>query len=56
MDSAIGVHVVVRIHGGIVLDSCRMLHIERGLDAVIERFYGMVWKDRIEGFYRFTTN
>ncbi len=41
------------VHVGIVIDSTRMLHIERGLDAVIERFDTALWRNRIEGFYRY---
>jgi cell wall-associated NlpC family hydrolase len=40
------------IHVGVAVDGCRMLHVERGLQAVIERFDGLVWEKRVEGFYR----
>lgn len=42
----------VPIHVGVVVSENRMLHIERGLDAVVERFDAGMWANRIEGFYR----
>lgn len=50
--------VVLRLHGkpmhvGLVLGDQHMLHIERGIDSVIERYTGPRWKDRIDSFYRY---
>ena len=40
------------VHVGVVIAPGLMLHVERGLDAVVERFDGSVWKNRVRGFYR----
>ncbi len=40
------------VHVGIVVDGRRMLHVERGTDAVVERFDSAYWKNRLIGFYR----
>jgi cell wall-associated NlpC family hydrolase len=40
------------IHVGIVIDDGKMLHVEQGLDSVVERFDSSMWLKRIEGFFR----
>ena len=50
--------IVLRVRGkpmhvGIVLGDRQMLHIERGIDSVIERYNGPQWIERIAGFYRY---
>jgi cell wall-associated NlpC family hydrolase len=42
----------VPIHVGIVLDGSTMLHVMQGCDAVVENFNTPLWKNRVEGFYR----
>jgi len=41
------------MHVGIVLGDQQMLHIELGINSVIERYVGPRWADRIHGFYRY---
>lgn len=43
----------VPIHVGIVVGNSKMIHVERGIDSVIERFTSGIWNNRIEGFYRY---
>lgn len=50
--------IVLRVRGapmhvGIVLGDAMMLHIERGINSVIEKYHSPRWADRIHGFYRF---
>jgi cell wall-associated NlpC family hydrolase len=45
----------VPMHVGVVLGDGQMLHVERGIDSVIERYAGPRWADRIFGFYRYRT-
>ena len=50
--------IVLRIQGqpwhcGIVIANNHMLHTQKGLQAVIEKFSNMIWKQRIIGFYRY---
>jgi cell wall-associated NlpC family hydrolase len=40
-------------HAGLVIDKYRMLHIDRGINSTIERFDSLMWKDKVEGFYRY---
>ena len=40
-------------HVGVIVSRNQMLHTERGLEAVIERFTGPQWKNNIVGFYRY---
>jgi len=40
------------LHVGYVLDRHRMLHIEDDTGSRIERLDGLLWKPRLEGFYR----
>lgn len=40
-------------HVSMVIDVDRMIHIEEGIDSVIERYTGPLWKQRIEGIYRY---
>jgi cell wall-associated NlpC family hydrolase len=43
-------------HAGIVVSRDSMLHTEKDLYSVIERFNGLVWKNKIIGFYRYNEN
>jgi cell wall-associated NlpC family hydrolase len=50
--------VVLRVRGkpmhvGLVLGDKHMLHIERGINSVIERYTGPHWSERIAGIYRY---
>jgi cell wall-associated NlpC family hydrolase len=49
--------IVLRVRGrpmhvGLVLGDKQMLHIEFGINSVIERYAGTRWTDRVAGFYR----
>jgi cell wall-associated NlpC family hydrolase len=39
-------------HCGVVTKPGTMLHVENGVDAALERYTELVWKNRIVGFYR----
>lgn len=41
------------MHVGLVLGDRQMLHIERGIDSVIEKYSAPRWADRVAGFYRY---
>ena len=41
-------------HIGIVIDRRHMLHIISGIDSCIEAYAGLIWRDRLQGFYRWT--
>lgn len=41
------------IHCGIVVNNSLMLHTSEGINASIESYTGMEWKNRVEGFYRY---
>lgn len=50
--------IVLRVRGkpmhvGIVLGDRQMLHIEFGINSVIERYAGTRWAERVAGFYRY---
>lgn len=50
--------IVLRVRGkpmhvGMVLGDRQMLHIELGINSVIERYIGARWAERISGFYRY---
>ncbi len=50
--------IVLRVRGkpmhvGMVLGDQQMLHIEQGIDSVIERYSGPHWAERVAGFYRY---
>jgi len=40
------------IHVGIMIDAIRFLHVQEGIDSVIERITSERWNKRIEGVYR----
>jgi cell wall-associated NlpC family hydrolase len=40
-------------HVGIVVAPGVMLHVMRGMDAVVERYDGPIWRPRIDGFFRY---
>ena len=40
------------IHVGIYLEPGKMLHIEDGLNSVIEAYNGLQWQNRLIGFFR----
>jgi len=55
---ACGDAIVLRVRGrpmhvGLVLGDRLMLHVEKGVDSVIERYAGPQWADRVAGFYRY---
>jgi hypothetical protein len=39
-------------HCGIVCGPKRMLHLERGMTSLVERYDGVRWNSRVTGFYR----
>lgn len=41
-------------HVGIVVDHKRMLHISDGIDSTIDEYTGIEWRNRVEGFYRYS--
>lgn len=43
-------------HVGIVAAKNKMLHVTRGVDAVIDDYTRPMWARRIEGFYRWVTS
>lgn len=56
-EERLGDVIVLRIHGhpmhvGIVIGDQQMLHIQTGINASIENYQNMRWKNRIVGFYR----
>ena len=40
-------------HAGIVVGRRTMLHIMEGVNSTVEEFTGLMWKDKVEGFYRY---
>lgn len=57
-DARLGDIVILRLHGepvhvGLVLGHGRMLHVERGINAAIDRYDGSRWQALIHGFYRY---
>jgi cell wall-associated NlpC family hydrolase len=40
-------------HVGVVVARGMMLHLERGCDAVVERYDSILWRNKIKGFYRY---
>lgn len=51
--------IVLRLNGapmhvGVVIGDGRMLHIERGINSVIESYRTSRWESRIYGFFRYT--
>lgn len=54
----IGDAIVMRImgqpwHVGVIVSSEFMLHTQKGLHAVIEKFTSLIWRHRIIGFYHY---
>ena len=50
--------IVLRVRGkpmhvGMVLGDRQMLHIEFGINSVIEKYAGARWSERVAGFYRY---
>lgn len=41
------------VHVGLMLDTRRMLHAEKKIGTAVERVTAPMWRDRIEGFYRY---
>lgn len=39
-------------HVGLVVERPNMLHVERGITTIVESYTGLLWKNRIVGFYR----
>jgi len=57
-DEICGDVIVMRVRGkpmhvGLVLGDRQMLHIEHGINSVIESYTSSVWSNRISGFYRY---
>ena len=57
-DEVCGDIIVLRVRGepmhvGVVLGDKHMLHIEHGINSVIENYSGSRWADRISGIYRY---
>jgi cell wall-associated NlpC family hydrolase len=46
----------VPIHVGVIVSDNQMIHVEHGLDAVVERFDTALWGQRVRGFYRYDAN
>lgn len=44
------------IHVGIVVSDGLMLHTERGIGVVLERYNSSTWKNRLLGFWRYNDN
>lgn len=40
-------------HVGVVAAKNLMIHIDAGIDSVVEPLNGLQWKNRIEGYYRY---
>jgi len=38
------------LHIGTVIDRKRMLHIDEGVNSIIEEFTSLQWKQKVEGF------
>ena len=56
-NSACGDVLILRMrgqpmHAALVLDHQYMLHIERGINSVLERYDSMRWRNRIVGVFR----
>jgi len=39
-------------HVGLMVDPLRVLHTERNIGPMIEEVASLMWKDRVEGYYR----
>lgn len=60
-EGRLGDVVVLRMRGqpmhvGFILDERHMLHIEQGINSVIERYDSLKWKKRITGIFRHQKN
>ena len=58
---ACGDTVVLRVRGkpmhvGMVMGDRQMLHIELGINSVLERYVNPRWAERIAGFYRYKSS
>ncbi len=40
-------------HCGVVIGRRKMLHVMEGINSSVEEFTSLMWKDKIEGFYRY---
>ena len=40
-------------HAGIVVSKQFMLHTERKIESVVESYNGLIWKNKIIGYYRY---
>lgn len=40
-------------HSGLVIGNKRMLHIDRDINSTVEKYTSKMWKDKIEGFYKY---
>lgn len=41
------------LHVGVVADPGWMLHCSEGADSAVERYDGSVWRNRVDGFWRY---
>ncbi len=44
------------MHVGIVMGDGQMLHIERGIDSVLEKYTTQKWAGRVYGFFRYAAH
>ena len=56
-EAATGDVIVLRMRGqpmhvGMVMGDRQMLHIERGINSVLESYASLRWKNRVVGFFR----
>lgn len=40
-------------HCGLVIGKGQMIHIDKGVNSIIESYTSKMWKDKVEGFYRY---
>jgi cell wall-associated NlpC family hydrolase len=43
------------VHLGVVIDSGRklMLHVMKGSNSVVEKYTNLIWRHRVDGFFRY---
>lgn len=41
-------------HVGLVIDHRRMLHVDQGINSVIEDYVGIIWRNKVDEFRRYT--
>ena len=40
------------VHCAVILGGGRMLHVHEGIDTCAPRFPGLMWENRIDGYFR----